>query len=153
MPVLEKTELWKRPGVTARSKEEAKGLPWWPSGKGSTLSLQGVRVWSQNPASCRAQHSQKGKWKRKKKKKNHLENARVCSIFVKTVQPLPNTCLLTILPFCHGNHAWSLIYLQPHSTRESDHNLHICNRAIRPEMDRMETNEGRNKTTYACTCL
>ena len=30
----------------------------------------------------------------------------------------------------------------PQRTRESDHNLHTCNRAIRPEMDRMETNKG-----------
>ena len=32
MPVLEKMELWKKPGVRAGSEEEAKGPSWWFSG-------------------------------------------------------------------------------------------------------------------------
>lgn len=47
----------------------------------------GIKIW----LAAKAQHSQKGK--KKKKNQTHMENARVCSIFVKNGgKPLPNTC-------------------------------------------------------------
>lgn len=88
-----------RPGVRARPKEEAKGRHWWSSGQGCTLSLQGVRVRSlvQEPKSGKLQSSSQPK--RKRRKKIHTGNARVCSSFDKNVQPLPNTCLKCLFDY------------------------------------------------------